>query len=231
MDDLCYWDCRDNQDCGRGQKCIKNICLDDNERCKDDNDCWTTEACQNGMCLPVNCEDGCKSCMHGKCLATGGATICHSIEDCDGGQICDLVTHLCREEIPSCLNDNDCPLDKTCVNSQCLTVACSEKCPPGHSCQHGRCEIYHCHEDKDCGKREMCDLATYICVPDSKACEGDDDCGENQSCKTGKCKTVRSRKCKKLADDMRGKIKEGNYQSKTDFPCFFPPKDFQLQRT
>ena len=134
--------CSLDTDCGNGQVCQDETCVDANQSCTTNDDCGNGQVCQDETCVDAN-------------------QSCTTNDDCGNGQVCQDET--CVDANQSCTTNDDCQANESCVDDQCKSLSCTDpsfvfptcncKCPDGYSC----------NADKICIKSCKCHGGSWPC--------------------------------------------------------------------
>ena len=159
--------------------------------CTADSECPMDEACINEHCInPCIVENPCAP--QAQCTAR----VHHPVCTCPEGYGGDPYRQCYR---PECRVDNDCPLDKACVNENCVNPCLNTERPCGRGaeclaenhkarciCAVGlqgnpliACINVECRTDNDCPTDQACDFTSQTCNPVCKP----DTCAEGASCR------------------------------------------------
>jgi peptidoglycan-associated lipoprotein len=116
----------------------------------------------------------------------------------------------CKPDYPSCETDKDCKEKEFCVANKCQQCRDSNDCPPGNSCNAGKCSPIpgYCRSKADCPANQEClGNRCRACTTDKecpgghcvkglcskkKPCKTDDDCAQNEDCVDGFCTTEKA---------------------------------------
>lgn len=133
-------ECRDDNDCSRGKKCVAGKCT---SKCL---------CCDDDKCVALNPkEPGVRTCVE-----------CVSDAQCDGRR-CDTLNGRCVDKLPECATDDRCGTNcvdcKTvegnrpyCLNGQvCVQCKSDFDCPDKRFCLSGSC--VPCNVDRHCGPK------------------------------------------------------------------------------
>ena len=166
----------------------RSICLP-TPICKQDADCPRNEKCIREKCLQIctkNCNDG--YCINNICYPP---TSCNEYS-CEPGENCQFPIERCRKL--ECNSDMDCPFSRAkCLMGKCINsfTPCNNKreCPLGSYCQKydknfgSVCiPIPPCDNGK-CSKGSICNVKSNSCIP-IIVCRYDHDCPTNMICTT-----------------------------------------------
>ncbi|MEE9293886.1 MAG: hypothetical protein V3W34_02830, partial [Phycisphaerae bacterium] len=179
----CSVECVDDTDCAKCEFCglATNTCepLAPGACCVSDADCPSDTKCVDHFCDLIT--NTCDSTVTPSCCENDGD--CPADTKCDD-HFCDLITNACDVSTPAgcCELDADCPMKcDVCdvFTNTCVTVAgCCESdadCSPDPKCFDSFCDLATnscqlsaklpncCTADAQCGKCELCDLATNTC--------------------------------------------------------------------
>jgi hypothetical protein len=101
------------------------------------------------------------------------------------------------QTVQGCTNDNECPIEKACLNGQCidpctLRGVCGENALCSTVLHQPRCSCPNCHvgrPDKHCIPEAHCEEITTNRprIPNIVQCESNSDCFENLICSNGIC--------------------------------------------
>lgn len=107
--------------------------------CRSDSDCSSAHSCVNRICVPACAADG-SSCGTGAvCYGAHHRAVCQCQPGLSGDANIACV-------VVGCQADSDCPLDRACVNSLCVSP-CAESNP----CQApAECVVYDHKPDCSC---------------------------------------------------------------------------------
>eukprot|EP00095_Tigriopus_kingsejongensis_P012598 maker-scaffold642_size120736-snap-gene-0.27 protein:Tk12598 transcript:maker-scaffold642_size120736-snap-gene-0.27-mRNA-1 annotation:"GH13743" len=149
-------------------------CLEIVTGCKSDDECQDHEACYNG-----NCQNPCSypfdPCgQQAECDASNHRAVCTCPIEWVGNPMRECHQY-------ECIQHNDCPNDKACIDNKCvdpcLETTCGQRalcksefhishcfCPPGlQGNPIVRCFQVECQQDGDCADNEKCDLRAQTC--------------------------------------------------------------------
>jgi hypothetical protein len=153
-------ECVENDDCGSGEACSDNVCVD---TCSEDADCTDDglfcngdPVCTEGLCDTTGnpCSGDTPVCVE----ATDECVECVGDGDCGEGEVC--TDNVCVPDV-ECTVDADCNDDNPCTTDTCTEGVCSNDqiaCPQGQSCNPatGNCEDIACTSDADCNDGFSC---------------------------------------------------------------------------
>ncbi|KAG7155063.1 Neurogenic locus Notch protein-like 2, partial [Homarus americanus] len=145
--------------------------------CSSDDSCPPTHKCHNGYCVdPCHINNPCA--INAECFSVDRETRCRCPPGLEGDP------HIKCETL-TCLQDNDCPRDRTCRDGQCVdpciytTCASSATCTPTD--HRGECQCPPGYQGDP----------TFKCVPDTKpSCTRDKECREGLGCISGRCQEL-----------------------------------------
>ena len=179
-------ECHEDFDCGNGQRCVGNQCINASPRCNSDREiieCPPGQVCVAGVCEdPDNnrCQDNAQCpqdhlCLDGRCVERNRH--CGDHADCPMHQICDLNRGQCQGLPPGVCRD-DSPCQIRCVLppglplGRCIDCEQDDECPVGAVCnQQGQCDAPQCNAE-NCAPPGRCE---------NDQCIGGEDCNE-QNC-------------------------------------------------
>lgn len=173
----------DNCNCGPGQVCIDNQCVDACQNVV----CPGTQVCLDGQCFDpcanIECPQG-QFCQAGQCVFPCG---CFAGDiGCNGGLVCDTGnSNTC---VPPACKGVTCPMGQTCdaASGQCVSFCNNDvHCPAGQKCIEPTGCVPLC-QGVSCPKDFACDPQTGECVDTS--CENVT-CFPPQTCVGGVCVT------------------------------------------
>lgn len=110
--------CQNNDDCGIGQSCQFNSCVEIS--CSSNSDCGSNELCINSYCYGYNCQTG---------------------NDCPTGTACigpSGFVGVCATVGSTCTSNANC-FDLTCMNQVCVQCLSNTDCPTGQGCFDQAC--------------------------------------------------------------------------------------------
>jgi Cys-rich repeat protein len=120
-------------------------------------------------------------------LLLAGCDECVSDDDCDDGQVCEVVSRGAamanqNQCVTGCHEDSQCSAGERCEEVVCITTPCPGQCVAGAD---------ECSDDSDCASGSVCELSTgceapSTCVP---GCHDASQCGAGESCRTVECFT------------------------------------------
>ncbi|MEC7751282.1 MAG: hypothetical protein VX405_07260 [Myxococcota bacterium] len=166
-------ECRDDEDCDRGLRCVASRCEPPAEidgLCGEDSDCDDNMICDEQQCRPGECtpDRGCddeEECVHGRCRPVDPSDCME--EGCPGDAVCHPDLRRCLDPDPDqCRENGDCRRNQQCVEGRCVD---------------GRAEV--CEADEDCDLGLICDPLLHTCRPQvGETCANDEDCGIDERC-------------------------------------------------
>ncbi len=179
-------ECQQDFDCGNGQRCLGNQCINDSPSCNNDREiveCPQGQVCVDGICEdPDNnrCQDNTQCpenhvCLDTRCVERNGNCVDHS--DCPMHQICDFNRGQCQG-LPAGVCRDDSPCQVRCVLppglplGRCIDCERDDECPVGAVCNpQGQCDAPLCN-DQTCPAPGRCE---------NDRCLGGEDCNA-QNC-------------------------------------------------
>ena len=179
-------ECHEDFDCGNGQRCVGNQCIDAAPGCNNDREiveCPQGQVCVDGVCEDPDenrCQDNgqCPDehlCIDGRCVERNRN--CGDHNDCPMHQICDLNRGQCQGLPPGVCRD-DSPCQIRCVFppglplGRCIDCERDDECPVGAVCNpQGQCDAPLCNAE-NCPPPGRCE---------NDRCIGGQDCNE-QNC-------------------------------------------------
>ena len=203
--------CRADTDCDAGEvcelggdSCNTPVCT---PGCRNDEACGRGQRCEAVECLTCPCADQCQTIdIRPDCIRDAD---CGEGEVCEfGGALC--LQPVC---VPGCRADADCAEGTLCTELECLTCPCpsqclppdtntgcrddtqcpdGEVCEPGSGCVGANACVPGCHSNDDCAQDEICNTDVFCftcpcpgsCEPTTGAgdCRLDADCPDGQVC-------------------------------------------------
>ena len=156
---------------------IRIILVQPRPECTEDPDCPQSEACINEHCIdPCLVNNPCAP--QAQCITRAHHPVC----TCPEGYGGDPYTQCYR---PECRTDTDCPVNKACINENCLNPCLNSARPCGRGaeclvefheakcvCSQGlqgnplvACVNVECRSDNDCRQDQACDFLSQTCGP------------------------------------------------------------------
>lgn len=171
--------------------------------CRTDNQCADDESCMNNRCIPVCAIDANICGRSAECYGTEHRASCRCTIGTVGNPSVACTPISCRA-------NSDCPLEKSCINSQCVepcsNITCNEPaecrvhqhevycvCPPGYQSTEDGCEKTgepQCAIDIDCPSGLACLYSTCV-----NPCLQSTPCGDNAVCRVINTLPVRTMIC------------------------------------
>jgi hypothetical protein len=159
-------ECDEDRPCAFGQFCSQLLgrCLDSGAA----RDCTRRGQCPAGQ----TCDKSAN-----KCVQDLG---CFGVEYCEEGELCDLVTHTCRQvsiECTRCTAEGACSGGARCVmeSRECVPPGADEACRTGELCDPlGRC--VQCINSDQCGPGTFCNPSVGRCESNVQCADDPNDC-------------------------------------------------------
>ena len=194
--------------CSNTQDCLPyglNIC--ENTRCvvcsrTNVAACRSTEQCIENKCTTrPACVSGSDECPQDQifrfCNREKKVCVeCNSTEDCEDGEICDVLSNSCQPPPTSCTSDTDCISGKECKDRFCANIPAqgfctsNRDCASGKECKDNFCEDIpnFCTSNTDCFSGKECKNSFCVNIP--SFCTSNTDCVSGKECKNSFCVNI-----------------------------------------
>lgn len=183
--------CRDPCNCGPNAECRvkdhKPVCscqqgYDGNPEiqcvkigCTSDSECSKTHSCINRQCVPACSADRSQCGERAECYGINHRAVCECLPGYSGDPRIACVLLGCRR-------DDECPLDKACINSKC-----ENPCEKTAVCERNEiCQVYNHRPECACPPGFVSDI-NRGCNPLDEICRYDGDCPSQTACIRGQC--------------------------------------------
>lgn len=140
--------------------------------CQHNQECANTEVCQRGSCIDACRLERCG--VNAQCVSRDHYAQCSCPRGYTGNPRveCRFVA-IERPKIPSaeCVNNDDCPYDKTCRNAVCVSPCANEACGRGAYCHvQNREAVCRCPPEYTGNARQACIPRKYSIYPPYLIC-------------------------------------------------------------
>ncbi len=157
--------CRTDYDCPADESCVNSQCV---------NPCLLRGACgENALCQVVlhKVRCSCPQCFRGRANLK-----------CSPDPSCEPRNPYLESSV-TCDDDDDCPIDSTCQDGQCVD-ACA-----GFSCDKNKiCEVRNHQPVCVCRHGFLVnEIGEFVCSPGAVECRSDQECPSHQACVNFKC--------------------------------------------
>ena len=203
-------DCITNEDCAIGFQCYNLECVA-RTSCTINDECNEGEICKaDGYC---DIDTGCNSdeyCINkdptkpacninsGRCYECISDIYCSANTE---KPVCDIENNICVAELGLCQTDDDCGLNRECLEDGTCISKYGTECVDDSECSYlssGSClevgspnRCYQCFQNHDCGAGRICNKNTYLCedMGSGIACADNSECNmmAGEECVEGQC--------------------------------------------